>query len=145
MLLAWAPLADRYALKTQAWFHRPVEAGAAPLNGGLSKALVWGKTTAIEVDDLWQAGLSQSDKRALLQAASDTKLAVSQIEGFKGLHDVDRAIGNPGICAGWLAIALGAEHAAQTSRPQLIAWHEGALRLAVIRASLAQKQMALNA
>ena len=145
VLLAWAPLADRYALKTQAWFHRPVEAGAAALSGELSKALVWGKTTAIEAADLWQAGLSQSDKRTLLQAASDTKLAVSQIEGFKGLHDVDRAIGNPGICAGWLAIALGAEHAAQTSRPQLIAWHEGALRLAVIRASLAQKQMALNA
>jgi hypothetical protein len=137
VLLAWAPLAERCALKTLALLHRPVEVGAEGLGDAISKALLWGKANAKDARDLWQVGLSKSDKGALLQAASDAKLAVSQTEGFTGVHDVDLAIGNPGICAGWLAIALGTEHAAQLRVQQLIAWHEGALRLAVVRASRA--------
>ncbi|GAB7534818.1 hypothetical protein [Burkholderia sp. 3C] len=137
VLLAWAPLAERCALNAQAFLHRPVEAGASGLDAAISSALLWGKATAAEVGDLWQAGLFSTDKSALLQAASDTKLAVSQTSAFAGLHDVDLAIGNPGVCAGWLAIALGIEHAAQLGVQQFIAWHEGTLRLAVIRASRA--------
>ncbi|RBB33091.1 hypothetical protein DPV79_36285 [Burkholderia reimsis] len=137
VLLAWAPLAERCAFKTLALLHRPVEVGADGLDGAISKALLWGKTSANDARDLWQVGLYKSDKGALLQAASDTKLAVSQTDGFTGVHDVDLAIGNPGICAGWLAIALGVEHAVQIGVQQLIAWHEGTPRLAVIRASRA--------
>ncbi|MEX3764974.1 hypothetical protein [Paraburkholderia phenoliruptrix] len=137
VLLAWAPLAERCALKTQALLHRPVEVGADGLDGAVSKALLWGKTSANDARDLWQVGLSKSDKGALLQAASVTKLGVSQTDGFAGVHDVDLAIGNPGICSGWLAIALGVEHAVQIGVQQLIAWHEGSLRLALIRASRA--------
>jgi hypothetical protein len=137
VLLAWAPLAERHALETQAFLHRPVEVGSSGLDAAISTALLWGRATAAEAGDLWQAGLSHADKSALLQAASDAKLAVSQTNGFAGMHDVDPAIGNPGACAGWLAIALGVEHTAQVGVQQFIAWREGTLRLAVIRASRA--------
>lgn len=137
VLLAWAPLAQRYALNAQAVLHRPVEVGAPGLDCAASEALLWSNTTPDDAGDLWQVGLSRSDKRTLLQAASDTKLAVSQTDGFAGIHDVDLAIGNPGICAGWLAIALGVEHTTRTGVQQLLAWREGALRLAVIQTSRA--------
>jgi hypothetical protein len=133
MLLAWAPLADRRAMTTRALLHRPVEADASGPDVALSNALLWGESSADEINDLWQAGLPAHDKRALLQAASDAKLGVSQTSGLSGVHDIDRAIGHPGVCAGWLDMALGLEHAVQTGTPQLMAWHEGTLRLAVAR------------
>ncbi|GAU05093.1 hypothetical protein BSLA_02r3163 [Burkholderia stabilis] len=134
VLLAWAPLTERYGLKARALLHRPVEIGASGLDAALFKVLQWSETTAAEINDLWQAGLPGQDARALLQAASDTKLGVSQTNGLSGVHDIDRAIGHPGVCAGWLDIAFGIEHAARTGAPQLMAWHEGALRFAVARA-----------
>lgn len=137
VLLAWAPLAERCGLRTQALLHRPVEVGADGWVSAVSKALLWGKTSVNEVCDVWQAGLSRSDKGALLQTASDAGLGVSQIEGFAGVHDVDFAIGHPGVSAGWLAMALGVEHGVETGSPQLIAWREEAQRLAVIRSSQA--------
>ncbi|WP_230963394.1 hypothetical protein [Burkholderia stagnalis] len=134
MLLAWAPLAERYGLTTRALLHRPVEIGASGLAAALSKVLQWGETSAVEINHLWQAGLPNQDKRALLQAASDTKLGVSQTTGLSGVYDIDQAIGHPGVCAGWLDIALGIEHVVRTGAPQLMAWHEGALRFTLARA-----------
>ncbi|MCF1369456.1 hypothetical protein KPA93_08110 [Burkholderia cenocepacia] len=133
MLLAWAPLAERYGLTARALLHRPVEMGASGLDAALSEVLLWGETTAAEINDLWQAGVPGRDQRALLQAASDAKLGVSQTAGLSGVHDVDLAIGHSGVSAGWLDLALGIEHAIQTGAPQLMAWHEGALRFAVAR------------
>lgn len=137
VLLAWAPLAERCELKTQAMLHRPLELRTTGLDAALSKVLLWGKTTPAEVSDLWQAGLSGTDKGALLQAASDTKLGVAQTARFSGVHDIDLAIGHSGVCAGWLAVALGIEHAVQSGAPQLMAWREGSLRLAVAHAARA--------
>ncbi|WP_304589974.1 hypothetical protein [Burkholderia anthina] len=133
MLLAWAPLAERYGLETRALLHRPVETDASGPDAALSNALLWGETTADEISDLWQAGLSATDKRALLQAASDMKLGISQTAGLSGVHDIDLAIGHPGVCGGWLDIVLGIEHAVHTGTPQLTAWHERSLRFAVAR------------
>lgn len=133
MLLAWAPLAERYGLETRALLHRPVETDASGPDTALSNALLWGETTANEISDLWQAGLSTTDKRALLQAASDMKLGISKTAGLSGVHDVDLAIGHPGVCGGWLDIAFGIEHAVHTGTPQLMAWHEQTLRFAVAR------------
>jgi hypothetical protein len=137
VLLAWAPLAERNGLKAQALLHRPVETGKAGLHAALSTALLWGKTTAADVSDLWQAGLTGTDKTAFLQAASDMKLGVSETTGLSGVHDIDLAVGRSAVCAGWLAVALGIEHAVQTGTPQLMAWREGSLRLAVVHAPCA--------
>ncbi len=133
MLFAWAPLAERYGLKTRALLHRPVETEVSGPDAALSKALMWGETTADEISDLWQSGLSATEKRALLQAASDMKLGISQTAGLLGVHDIDLAIGHPGVCGGWLDIVLGIEHAVHTGTPQLMAWHEQTLRFAVAR------------
>jgi hypothetical protein len=131
-------------MKTQGLLHRPLEIGTSGLNAAVSRALLWGEATAAEITDLWQAGLSGADKGALLQTASDIKLGVSQVAGLRGVHDIDRAIGNPGACAGLLAVALGIEHAMHAATPQLIAWHESTTRFAVVQAVRAQ-EIELNA
>jgi hypothetical protein len=129
LLLGWAPFAEHHGVKSLALLHRPVE--TASLNDSISTALMWGRTTASEVADLWQAGLKSEDKPALVQSASDLSLEVSNTDALCGVHDVDASLGNPGIVAGWLAVAFALEHSRQISKPQLIAWREGSLRVAV--------------
>jgi hypothetical protein len=104
---------------------------ATRVNDVMSTTLLWGETNASHVSDLWQAGLKKEDKPALIQSTSDLSLGISRTEDLSGIHDIDKALGNPGIAAGWLAAALAIEHAAQSGKPQLIAWREGSLRLAV--------------
>lgn len=135
MLLAWAPLAERSGLKARTMLHRPVESQSSGLESALSKVLLWGKATAGEVKHLWQAALLHEDKDALLQVASEIKLGFSQTDQLSGVHDIDAALGDSGVCAGWLAVALGIEHSQQTKVPQLAAWREGRLRLAIVQPS----------
>lgn len=131
LLLNWAPLAERHGTKPLALLHRPVENTTTSLNDSIATALLWGRTTASQVDDLWQAGLESPDKPALVQGASDLLLGVSKTDDLCGIHDIDVVLGHPGTVAGWLAVAFAVEHARQTDKPQLIAWREGSLRLAV--------------
>jgi len=131
LLLGWEPLVGRREMKPLALLHRPVEAESTSLNDAISTALLWGETNALGIGDLWQAGLKKEDKPALIQGTSDLSLGISQTENLAGIHDIDKALGNPGVAAGWLAVALAIEHAVQSGRPQLIAWREGSLRLAV--------------
>ncbi|GLU33740.1 hypothetical protein Busp01_35820 [Trinickia caryophylli] len=146
LLLGWAPLADRRGIRPLAMVHRPLEVDTAVLDDDVQLALLWGKATPAQVSDLWQAAMLGEDKGALLQTASNTKLALSQTTGLAGLHDIDTALGNPGVCAGWLAVALAIEHAEQTGVPQFTAWRERSLRLAVAQpAAVSKEQMELNA
>ncbi|MEX3812708.1 hypothetical protein AB3X96_21000 [Paraburkholderia sp. BR13439] len=145
VLLAWAPLAERCALKTKALLHRPVETEAGDLKAGISRALLWGNATSAGIKVLWQAGLTGTLKADLLRVASEVNLGVAQTVGLPGVHDIDLAVGMPGVCAGWLAVALGIESAMQTAAPQLIAWHEATLRFAVVNAARGQEEMAPKA
>ncbi|HEY1996366.1 hypothetical protein [Paraburkholderia sp.] len=131
LLLGWAPLAERRGLKPLAMLHRPVEADETALNVAIQKVLLWGKATAVQINDLWQVGLERKDKPALINSASDLSLGVLQADNFAGIHDIDLALGYPGVAAGWLATALAIEHALQTDGPQLISWRERSLRLAI--------------
>ncbi|WP_246184168.1 hypothetical protein [Paraburkholderia bonniea] len=131
LLLNWAPLAERHGLQPLARLHRPVEATTNALDDALATTLLWGDVTAPEVNHLWQAGLEPHDKSALVQGASNLAFGVSQTEALSGIHDIDAALGHPGVASGWLACALALEHAAQSSTPQLIACREGTLRLAI--------------
>ncbi|WP_230943569.1 hypothetical protein [Burkholderia territorii] len=133
ILLGWAPLAARRGLDIIAMLHRPVEAVIDGLPEAMSKAVLWGNTASQNVKDLWEAGLDGEDGSALLDAASEVKLGVTGGAGFDGLHDIDAAVGHPGLCAGWLAVVAAIEHGAQAGSPQGIAWREGTLRLAVIQ------------
>jgi hypothetical protein len=112
--------------------HRPVEI-TDNFNHAVSKALLWGDIGAAEMADVWQAGMSDADRSALLQASSDLSMAVSESENFAGIHDIDTAIGDAGIASGWLAIALAAEHASRTGVAQLVMTRQGTLRFAVVR------------
>ncbi|MCP3708645.1 hypothetical protein M3I54_16865 [Paraburkholderia sp. CNPSo 3274] len=132
ILLGWAPLVERSGLSSLGMLHRPVEV-ADDFNKGLSTALMWGGTEASEIADVWQAGIAAADRSALLQASSDLSMAVSESEKFSGIHDIDAAIGDAGVAASWLAIAVAAEHASQTDAPQLVMSRQGTLQFAVIQ------------
>ena len=141
LLLGWSPLAERREMKPLALLHRPLETDPTALNDAIPRALLWGQTGASRVNDLWQGGLEAKDKPALLQSMSDLSLGVSQTEALSGIHDIDTALGDPGVAAGWLAVALAIEHAAQSGGPQLIAWREGSLRLAVAQPVKQESEM----
>jgi hypothetical protein len=131
LLLGWAPLAERRDVKPVAMLHRPVEVSEMSLNLAIGKVILWGNATASQIKDLWQAGLLREDKPALINGADDLTLSLSKVRDFDGIHDIDVALGHPGVAAGWLAAALAIEYATQTNEPQLIASREGTLRLAI--------------
>jgi hypothetical protein len=131
LLLGWAPLVERLGLKPLALVHRPVEVDLISLNAAVTLGLLWGKAEALQLNDLWQAGLERKDKSALVQVASDLSLGISQSDQLSGIHDIDVAIGDAGVAAGWLALVLAIEHAAMTGKPQLMATRKSTLRLAI--------------
>ena len=131
LLLGWAPLTARKGLPALALLHRPVETDLAVLNDAAALSLLWGNTEAAQVSDLWQAGLSKADKPALVKASSDLALGISQTDDLSGIHDIDVAIGNAGVAASWLALAMAVEHATTTGKAQWIACRENTLRLAI--------------
>ena len=144
LLLGWAPLVERRGLKPLALLHRPVEVDAMALNAAVSLALLWGNAEALQLKDLWQAGLKGKDKSALVQAMSDLSLGISQSDELSGVHDIDVAVGNPGVAAGWLALVLAIEHAAMTGKPQLMATRENTLRLAIAQPATGSSKVELK-
>ncbi|WP_254074119.1 hypothetical protein [Burkholderia sp. S171] len=133
LLLGWAPLVERRHIEPVALLHRPVEADSDATDGPISTALQWGRTTGDKINDLWQTGLERLDKAGLIKSLSDLSIGVSQTDGLAGIHDLDTTLGYSGNAAGWLAVALGIEHATQNNTAQLVAWREGALRFVVVQ------------
>jgi len=144
LMLGWAALAGRRGIKPLALLNRPVEAESTLLNDAIPTALLWGETSASDISDLWQAGLEKLDKPALIQSTSDLALGISRTEDLSGIHDIDKALGNPGVAAGWLATALAIEHVTQSGKPQLIAWRERSLRLAVAQPATKEIEMKIK-
>jgi hypothetical protein len=141
LLLAWAPLAERRGLKPIALLHRPVQSEAIDFITSLPKALQWGRTMATQVNDVWQGGLTSEDKAAFLKKSGGLGLQASKTKDFAGIHDIDRALGNPGTAAAWLSVALASEHAWRTIEPQLVLARENLLRLAVVQPVANDHQM----
>jgi hypothetical protein len=133
LLLGWAPLARRRHIESIALLHRPVEADSDATDAPISTALQWGRTTGDKINDLWQTGLERLDKAALIKSMSDLSIGVSRTDGLAGIHDLDTTLGYSGNAAGWLAVALGIEHATQNNTTQLVAWREGSLRFVVVQ------------
>lgn len=133
LLLGWAPLAERRDLMPLALLHRPVESEADAFADAMARVALYGRAPPEELDHLWQTGLSKAEKTTLLKSATDVRLGAAQADGLPGVHDIDLALGNPGVAGSWLAAALAIEHAQQTNKPQLIACNESTLRLAVVR------------
>ncbi|KAK42403.1 hypothetical protein BG58_03735 [Caballeronia jiangsuensis] len=133
VLVGWPQLLSRREIAYLGALHRPVQGQRDDLRSCVPTALQWGRSTAAEIGDLWQAGLQKDDKGAVNQAMSDLKVGVSSGNDLSGVHDVDLALGQPGCASGWLALALSLEHAVKTDKPQLVAWREGALHFAVVQ------------
>ncbi|QAU23568.1 hypothetical protein EO087_07410 [Dyella sp. M7H15-1] len=133
LLLGWAPLVERKALPSLALLHRPVEDSKDNVNETISRALLWGNAEAANVEHLWQAGLTHADASSLMQASSDLSLGLSSKQAADGIHDIDAAIGDAGVVAAWLAMALAIEHVSQTHMPQLVASRQNTLRATVVQ------------
>jgi hypothetical protein len=133
VLLGWAPLVARAGLTARAMLHRPVDAATAPVNDAMTTAVRWGDSSASDLADLWLAGLDRHDRSALLKAASETGVGLYKKPEISGVHDIDAALGDGGVAAGLLAIALAIDNVRQTGNAQLMAWRESSLRLAVVR------------
>ncbi|WP_250516514.1 hypothetical protein [Caballeronia sp. INDeC2] len=140
VLVGWPQLLSRREIAYLGVLHRPVQGQRDDLKSCVSTALQWGRTTAAEVGDLWQAGLEKDDKGAVNQTMSDLKAGVSSGSDLGGVHDIDLALGQPGYASGWLALALSLEHATKTEKPQLAAWREGALHFAVVQPTVRPHQ-----
>jgi len=133
LLIGWAPLAERRGLKSVALLHRPVQSDTADFITSLPKALLWGRTSGTQVNQVWETGLTGQDKAAFLTNSAALELQASKTEDFAGIHDIDLALGNPGAAGAWLAVALAIERAWRTAEPQLVLTRENALRLAVVQ------------
>jgi hypothetical protein len=133
LLLGWAPLAERRGLKPIALLHRPVQSETTDFMNSLPTALLWGRTSGTQVNEVWQTGLTGQHKAAFLKDSADLELQASKKEDFAGIHDIDRALGNPGAAGAWLAVALAIERAWRSTEPQLVLAAENALRLAVVQ------------
>ena len=144
MLAAWAPLAERIGYGAIAKLHRPVEVLSDLGVAEVSQCLLWGSAEAMDVCDLWQAGLREDDEDCLSKVASDLNLAVAKAEEPAGVHHVDAALGSTGDAAGWLAIALAVEYASETGTPQLVCTRQGSIRMAVVRPAEQSNQAELT-
>ena len=133
LLLGWAPVAHRHDLTPLAMLHRPVACEAEGVSGAIADASLYACGKPADLHQLWHSGLNKADKVALLKGGSGVELGAAQKDGLPGVHDIDAALGYPGVAASWFAVALAIEHAGQNSDPQLIACREGAMRLAVVR------------
>src|SRR5471030_1671590 len=133
LLLGWAPLVERRGLKPIALLHRPVQSETTDFMTSLPKALLWGRTSSMQVNEVWQAGLTREDRAAFLKNSTDLGLQASKAEDFAGIQDIDRALWNPGAAAAWLSVVLAIERAWQTREPQLVLARENTLRLAVVQ------------
>jgi hypothetical protein len=104
--------------------HRPVVNPACPEWTPLATAIQWGGRTPEHISTIWRSGLAARsfdqivDEYAHLQSGSPPTLPVAPLPA---VADVDAAIGDTGVAAPWLGLALAAEHATRTGMPQLVA------------------------
>lgn len=134
ILLGWAPLARRQAVRVMALVHRPVESGAGDIEPAMERASMWGRTTLDAVKDVWQIGVRGVGKVRIAKKYSKIwPENDSRSAGQGGLRDVTAWLGDVGPASGWLAVALAIENALQERSPQLVACRESTFRFAVVQ------------
>ncbi|WP_158664368.1 hypothetical protein [Cupriavidus metallidurans] len=141
LLLGWPPMAQRRDVLPIAMLHRPVACETDGFAESLRTVALLGRTPPNELHQLWQSSLSKVDKAALLKSASEVSLEAAEADDLSGIHDIDAALGNPGVAASWFATALAVEYAQQNNASQLIACQEDTLRLAVVRPTDSQAEL----
>lgn len=101
-----------------AWLNRPEQLGRAgnSVTQSLAYALCWSTLPASDVEQVWLAVPPGADQVAVLTALAELPLPTAAHPRI----DVAAALGNVGQTAGWLSLAVAAEHAANSGKPQLV-------------------------
>ncbi|TKC78926.1 hypothetical protein FAZ69_31295 [Trinickia terrae] len=92
--------------------HRPIRSEAATLDEGIANALRWGHCSDGNIDTLWDTGLQEP----LAQAFKNLESSVNDAP----VVELARTIGDVGVAAPWLALALAAARAKENAGAQLI-------------------------
>lgn len=134
LLLASALLASRMRLTSQALLYRPERGNKFDLGHKLIQVLMWSRTDAPEVSDHWFTGGAEAPpQRALTDELHALGIAAVKTADPERQHDLDRRIGDAGLAAPWLNVALACNYASQCGHKQLISVaQENTVTLAII-------------
>lgn len=116
----------------RAILHRPVETGEPDVTARLADTLLWGDCPPGEIEAVWTSGFGDQYPNEITAAIDDAEVGASVDEGAEHF-DLDKALGDTGAAAGWLAVAAAIERCCKEKRPQLVTASEsGHKRLLVI-------------
>jgi hypothetical protein len=104
--------ADSADSESVVFAHRPAKASIESFDEGVANALRWGNGDSDPISAVWNAGLSEP----LAKAFKSMKLPMNNAATV----ELTRTVGDAGIAASWLALALAAERAGAGAGAQLI-------------------------
>jgi hypothetical protein len=120
LLMVSTSTASRHDLHPVAAIHRPVRSRNEDLDHATTCALRWGSSDVQKLGSAWMTGFDGESvgplHTALSHASGDTPPADVLPE-----FNLDRAVGNAGKSAGWLAVACAVQTVSQAIAPQLVA------------------------
>lgn len=115
-LLVGPPCHDK-SQATDLHLHRPARGDTTSAGEVTALATRWGRSNGTEVGVVWTDALTN-------EAMTQLRSARVASDGATWI-DLRRTIGDCGLAAPWLGVALAAEQAAQTGSPQLVIAQEG--------------------
>ncbi|MEM5326213.1 hypothetical protein VSR34_06330 [Paraburkholderia sp. JHI2823] len=119
LLMVSTRIASRHGLHPIAAIHRPVRSANDNLDHPMTSALRWGSAGVQSLGSAWMTGFDGETvgplHTALGHVSADTPRKDTLPE-----FDLDRAVGNAGPAAGWLAVACAVQTASQAPAPQLV-------------------------
>lgn len=110
----------QFALLPVANLYRPEQArdaSAGALARATQQALSWASVQANSVEHVWRSGIGQKYHAAVTSVLSDAELP---LRADRNVHNLDALLGQPGVAAPWVAIALAAQTVQRGCGPQLI-------------------------
>ncbi|WP_042273116.1 hypothetical protein [Paraburkholderia heleia] len=120
LLLVSTSTASRHELHPIATIHRPVRSENADLDHAMTCALRWGSSDVQKLGSAWMTGFDGETVGPLHTALSHLNRDTPRTDELREFN-LDRATGNAGPSAGWLAVAYAVQTALQTTTSQLIA------------------------
>ncbi len=120
LLLVSTSTASRHELHPIATIHRPVRSENADLDHAMTCALRWGSSDVQKLGSAWMTGFDGETVGPLHTALSHLNRDTPHTDELREFN-LDRATGNAGPSAGWLAVAYAVQTALQTTTSQLVA------------------------
>ncbi|KTS95677.1 hypothetical protein NS212_14090 [Pseudomonas parafulva] len=110
----------QFALLPMANLYRPEQASdasAGALARATQQALFWASVQANSVERVWRSGIAQKYHAVVTSVLSDAELP---LRADRNVHNLDAILGQPGVAAPWVAIALATQTVQRGYGPQLI-------------------------